>query len=257
MAWQTPKTNWSSADGVRDTDFNRIEGNILELYDASGLKTNKTVYVHPTTGNDETGAGTSASPYATIAKALSVLPRNTESYDAFISLGSGIYNENVTIKGFTGKVVLTGASSGQVTVNSLTVDGCVCMVNSITLKAQSSGTAITVTNCGALLCTSGNLAAHNTSTGTICVNVSNGSTLLVANTLTCTGVGGGTGLSCNACSRAHVYTLAGNNKANGMEAGNGSILSYVVASMTVSGTLSLTFTGGRIYSGAQTSVPVY
>lgn len=31
MAWQTPKTNWSSADGVRDTDMNRIEGNTLEL----------------------------------------------------------------------------------------------------------------------------------------------------------------------------------------------------------------------------------
>lgn len=31
MAWQTPKTNWQSADGVRDTDFNRIEGNTLEL----------------------------------------------------------------------------------------------------------------------------------------------------------------------------------------------------------------------------------
>jgi len=26
--WQTPKTNWTSADGVTDTDFNRIEGNI-------------------------------------------------------------------------------------------------------------------------------------------------------------------------------------------------------------------------------------
>lgn len=31
MAWQTPKTDWSSADGVRDTDMNRIESNALEL----------------------------------------------------------------------------------------------------------------------------------------------------------------------------------------------------------------------------------
>jgi len=28
MAWQTPKTDWTSADGVTDADFNRIEGNI-------------------------------------------------------------------------------------------------------------------------------------------------------------------------------------------------------------------------------------
>lgn len=31
MAWQTPKTNWTPADGVADADFNRIEGNIQEL----------------------------------------------------------------------------------------------------------------------------------------------------------------------------------------------------------------------------------
>lgn len=31
MAWQTPKTNWGAADGVRNTDMNRIEENILEL----------------------------------------------------------------------------------------------------------------------------------------------------------------------------------------------------------------------------------
>lgn len=33
MAWQTPKTDWTMADGVRDADLNRIEGNTLHLYD--------------------------------------------------------------------------------------------------------------------------------------------------------------------------------------------------------------------------------
>lgn len=28
MAWQTPKTDWTAADGVTDDDLNRIEGNI-------------------------------------------------------------------------------------------------------------------------------------------------------------------------------------------------------------------------------------
>ena len=31
MAWQTPKTDWTGADGVRFGDINRIEGNILDL----------------------------------------------------------------------------------------------------------------------------------------------------------------------------------------------------------------------------------
>ena len=31
MVWQTPKTNWKAGDVLAATDFNRIEGNILEL----------------------------------------------------------------------------------------------------------------------------------------------------------------------------------------------------------------------------------
>lgn len=45
MAWQTPKTNWAAADGVRNTDFNRIEGNTLELYRLLNLTG---VYQEPT-----------------------------------------------------------------------------------------------------------------------------------------------------------------------------------------------------------------
>ena len=32
MAWQTPKTDWDASDSPVETDFNRIEGNTLELY---------------------------------------------------------------------------------------------------------------------------------------------------------------------------------------------------------------------------------
>ena len=61
MAWQTPKTDWAAADGVRDSDFNRIESNILELYNTSAARANKTIYV-ATTGSDATGDGSSAAP---------------------------------------------------------------------------------------------------------------------------------------------------------------------------------------------------
>ena len=33
MAWQEPKTNWQAADGVTDTDLNRIEGNTKQNHD--------------------------------------------------------------------------------------------------------------------------------------------------------------------------------------------------------------------------------
>ena len=37
MAWQTPKTDWTRADGVRDIDLNRIEGNTMHLSDNFGI----------------------------------------------------------------------------------------------------------------------------------------------------------------------------------------------------------------------------
>ena len=35
MSWQTPKTDWSSADGVAAADMNRIESNIQSLRSVS------------------------------------------------------------------------------------------------------------------------------------------------------------------------------------------------------------------------------
>lgn len=36
MSWQTPKKDWTRADGVRNTDLNRIEGNVEHVYDNLG-----------------------------------------------------------------------------------------------------------------------------------------------------------------------------------------------------------------------------
>jgi hypothetical protein len=38
--WTTPKTNWTTADGINDTDFNRIEENTEYLYDLDGNSAN-------------------------------------------------------------------------------------------------------------------------------------------------------------------------------------------------------------------------
>lgn len=257
MAWQNPKTDWSAADGVRDYDLNRIEGNILELYNDMRVRSVVTRYVHAITGSDDTGDGTQSKPYKTIQKAINSLPKVLSGYNATINISSGTYNEAVVIDGFAGKLLITGVSGATVNVTSLTVSACTVLISNMTLKATSSGSAIEVTNGGALLSTSGNLATHNTSTGTSGVTVTNMSRLYVANTLTATGIGGGSAIVCSNGGMAHVYTLAGSNKNNGFEANHGGKITYVNSSFTPSGALSATYTGGRIYNGAQTSVPNY
>ena len=257
MPWLNPKTDWSAEDGVRDFDLNRMEGNILELYNEMKIRSAVTRYVHNISGSDETGDGSQAKPYKTIQKAINSLPKVLSGYNATINISSGTYNEAVVIDGFAGRLQLTGVSGATVNITSLTVNACVVLISNMTLKASSSGSAIEVTNGGTLLCTSGNLATHNTSTGTSGVTVTNMSRLYVANTLTATGIGGGSAIVCSKGGMAHVYALAGSNKNNGFEATHGGKLSYVNSTFTPSGALSATYTGGRIYNGAQTSVPNY
>ena len=86
---------------------------------ATYLTANKTVYV-ATTGNDTTGDGTSEKPYKTIAKGLSVIPKNLNGFDATLYIAGGTYAENVTIKGFYGGMMMIMLQS-DIVLNTLTV----------------------------------------------------------------------------------------------------------------------------------------
>ena len=131
MAWQTPKTDWAPPDGVRDSDFNRIEGNALALYEETARAT-RIIYV-ATTGNDDTGNGTSANPYKTITKALSVAPKNLAGLSITIHIATGTYAETVAIKGFTGGVLRLSGNSAKVTIDRINIEACVVSAVSLPL----------------------------------------------------------------------------------------------------------------------------
>lgn len=139
MAWQTPKTNWSAADGVRNTDFNRIEGNILALYYGS-LHAATTLYVNASTGNDTTGTGSAGAPFKTITMALSVLPKDLGGFAHTISITAGTYAETVNIHNFFGgTIALSGASGAAVSISGLDIRGCNVLLSNINLTVTGSG----------------------------------------------------------------------------------------------------------------------
>lgn len=248
MAWQTPKTDWSVADGVRDTDLNRIEGNILELYNSGMAQVNFELFVD-TSGNDTTGDGTSAAPYATITKALSMIPKNLNGKIAVIEVAAGTYNESVTIKGFTGTVVLAGAYSSRATVNGLTIDACHCLLDTLRIDISTS-TGVNVIN-GGLLTGTGILGVS----GSASVSVT-GCSGVSLNAIECTNVNG-YALFVDTASRLNAGTIDGTGSTNGMLVQGGSIVSFAFNNMTVTGTMYMTYAGGRIYSGAQYSTPEF
>jgi hypothetical protein len=113
MAWQTPKIDWSPEDGVLNSDFNRIEGNLQYLYDNMPSQALASVVLYVTEdGNDATGDGSAAAPFTSIQEALDSLPKALGGNDVSIVCGSGTY------MGFE----LTNFKGGTVTITSVNAD---------------------------------------------------------------------------------------------------------------------------------------
>lgn len=237
MAWQTPKTDWTAADGVRDSDLNRLEGNILELYNKDAVRAGKTIYVDWSSGNDDAGLGTSASPFATITRAISSLAKNLNGLNVNIHVAPGTYSEALNFKGFHGgfvNLISTGATAA-VTVDSLTIDNSAVSLSSIRLGATAA-VGIAVTNNG-LLYTTGNIATTGASIG---INVTNGACVYIGGTLTASNA---SAIAVGNASQAYVGSVTGN-----ITATTGGIAAYGSGSVRAT-----TLTGGRVYTGSQSS----
>lgn len=245
MAWQTPKTDWSAQDGVRDTDLNRIEDNLLYLYNTDGVRADKTVYV-ATTGNDNTGTGSASAPYATINKALNSISKTTNGRAVAVNIAAGTYAENILIKGYSGPIILTGSYNAVAIVSSFKVDGCICILD--TLAITVAGKTIEVTN-GATLVGTGRLNASGAATN---VSVTNGSrvSLSALNSASASGYA----LSVDGASQAHFGTMQGNENSVGILVQGGSVVSYRTNNLDAIDTDIVSYSGGRVYSGSSSSV---
>jgi len=110
----------------------RFLGKVLAfLRNIRPLTSGITIYVSTSEGSDTTGDGSEMSPYASITKALSVVPKDLGGYKATVFVADGTYSENITISGFdNGHLVLR--RQGDLVLNSL------CNVGSIAIDACDS-----------------------------------------------------------------------------------------------------------------------
>lgn len=214
MPWQTPKTNWSASDGVRDGDFNRIEENIRVLH-LESLRGN-TVITVSLSGSDTTGTGSAAAPFATINKALSVLPKDLNGFSATIYVASaGAYPEQVRIADFSsGAVVISGPANSTVSIMGLTIENSNVQVSNIALSVYSTGVFVGIG--GTLVCGSGSITV--TAGG---VTLRYGASLEVTTTLTVSNAE--RALQVQYGSTASVNSLGGAGNAIGIYAYNSSV----------------------------------
>lgn len=229
---------------------------------ADRLKENVTVYVS-TAGSDITGDGTSVAPYATIQKAINSLPKWLDGNMATISIADGTYEERVEIDGFQGGIVELGSVGRNVTVRSVSVtaSNLVRLNVNITHSSALGGTPLTI-RFGSNVQFGDEYTIDCASSNVSGIMVESGSTL----SSLVDWFGEMLKLTVNNCKNFAIYAtagskvalgeIAGSNNDTGLYAADGATITYRTRSMTAT-TANVTVAGGRIYSGAQTSIPNY
>ena len=212
---------------------------------ATYLTANKTVYV-ATTGNDTTGDGTSGKPYKTITKGLSAIPKNLNGFDATLYIAGGTYAENVTIKGFQGGI-LSIMLQGNVVLSSFTVS-----TGQFVLVSASTATTLTITNTASVpIIIKEASKIRFASTVDLVVNaaIANyGIACLSCSILNMDGTAtiNNAGWAIHAKTNSNVFakTLAGTGNVIGIQAEDGSTISY--GTKTISANKEKVLSGGSI-----------
>lgn len=226
--------------------------NLNAMQKNMGLDANMTVYV-AVSGSDATGNGSSTSPYQTITKALSTIPKNLNGFGAIINIGAGTYDEDIFIeKTFGGVIILTGDASAQVAIRSLRVfyGSTVEITVPMTVTGAINNNAVYVLNAtlsvGEPMTISGTagygmFANRNAYCRFATLNVSNSTIGAITSTN---------------FSEVSVINSSGSNNTVGLRTSDGGSIVYINNSLAAT-TLYLSQTGGRIYAGSQTSIPNY
>ena len=225
------------------------------------LTANVTVYVSPT-GSDLTGDGTSTKPFATIQAAVDSLPKWLDGYTATISIAAGTYPGRVVMSGFQGGIVEIGVAGRSVTVNGLQISCCSAVRVNVSIERSASyvGTLLIVRN-GSHVQIGSAITVNGGNAGISGIVVESGSTLVAI-----PDASGTLKVTINNCvynaiyatggSKVSMIDIAGSNNGVGIRSDGGSVVSY--SSRTLAATsANITSNGGRIYTGAQTSVLNY
>ena len=135
--------NQVAVGDVKDAVAKKHEhANKTELDTYSATTQNLIFYVNASTGSDEND-GSSGSPFATIAKAVSLIPQIV-NHTVTINLADGNYSEGITLSGYVGKgqVNVLGNDSNPENVvlsGQVVVQHCSCWVQVFGLKTTWVG----------------------------------------------------------------------------------------------------------------------
>ena len=226
---------------------------------ANTLTSDVTVYVNGESGSDLAGNGSSAAPYATIQKALDSLPKWLDGYTATVDIAEGTYEGRVVIEGFQGGVLELGVAGRTVTVRGIQVISSATVrinVSNIVRAENVVGTLLAIRN-GSDVLVGNRLSIDAMAAAISGIVAETNSTVSVAdNALVIVHNCGYNAVYATSGARVSLAGIAGSNNGVGLRADSGAFISFGSRSLTAT-TENITTNGGRIYSGAQTTIPSY
>lgn len=212
-----------------------------------GLTTNKTIYV-ATTGSDSTGDGSISKPYATIQKAVDMCTSVPSKFINTISIGTGSF-VGATISNKFVRLISANNDNPTITttlnlINSnLTFDSAFTFLTSSGYGMSTMASTVIFNATGCVFSGVNGVSANDSSKISTKWNVN-------VTFINCTYA-----IQSNYLSEVFIYVIKGSSNTTGLRC-DGGIIKYNVNTMTAT-TLTATMSGGRIYTGAQTSIPNY
>lgn len=218
---------------------------------ADVLTEDATIYVSKS-GNDSTADGTSAKPYLTIQAALDSIPKNLNGHIVRIHIGAGTYTGLTEIGYFAdGRVTLTGNTGAAVKIQGmLRVRKSGVNIEDINLTIEGSYVYVTeggwlnLDASATLVCSGGEFGLYVRYGSNACM----GGKITVNNTTN-------SAIRVGENSTAYIFEAAGTGNVVGIYAQGGLVWTRT---QSLGGTTEYsTAHGGRIYNGAQASIPRY
>ena len=227
-----------------------------KLFDSKSdrLVEDVTVYVR-NTGSDVDGDGSADAPLRTIQAAINALPKNLDGHTAEISIDFNVYNERVTVEGFTSGRLIVG-KYGEV----FTIVGGIDIINSSFVETNiyqierdtSSSRPLFVAKDGSNVSIGSDMILDGIDSGVTGMVVENSSHVVTANNVTLTCNNCGMAISATWCSFVSLSTVTGSENMFGLSASQGSIVSYKTDTLTKSWSNNAD-SGGLVLTGQNSS----
>lgn len=215
---------------------------------------NVVLYVSASAGNDTTGNGTQAKPFKTLGKALAVIGTNLGGFTVRINVESGNYNENIILHGVgngtlnivavntNNKPAFTGYFSmiacGPVVFTGLNLIGTIVMFIDVQQTTFVEFDRCTITS----------------APGRNGIHASDGANVRV---YSCTFLNCDYAIHCRSGAIVTVSNSTGSGNLFGYAAREGGLICDDSNNTIAATTKYSAYDGGRIFAGAQTSVPSY